>query len=91
MVAVLVIMTAGAVLGFFLRNQPKIVLANDKLIMLAVFGLLFLMGVAIGSNPDIIKRLPVLGIQALIIAVAGIVGSVIAGSAIYYFFFRNKP
>ncbi|WP_462281246.1 LysO family transporter [Salinivirga cyanobacteriivorans] len=90
MVAVLVIMTAGALLGYFLRNKPKIVMINDKLIMLAVFGLLFLMGVAIGSNPTIIQKLPVLGAQAMLIAVVGIAGSVVAGSVVYYFFFRKK-
>lgn len=90
MITVLVIMAAGTIVGYFLRQKHKVIAVNDKLIMVAVFGLLFLMGVAIGGNPVIIKKLPVLGMQALIIAVAGILGSVIVGGIIYYFFFRKK-
>lgn len=87
---VLIIMTAGIVAGYLLRNKQKIVQFNDKLIMWAVFGLLFLMGVAIGCNEQIINRLPELGLKASIIAVLGIAGSVVAGGAVYFFFFKNK-
>lgn len=90
MTKVLIIMMAGAFTGYLLRNSKRIIQINERLIMLAVFGLLFLMGVTIGSNSNIVERLPELGFTALSVAIAGIVGSVALGSLLYYFVFRHK-
>ncbi len=89
MVKVLLIMTGGIVLGYFIRRSRKIIAINDKLVMLAVFGLLFLMGVAIGSNAQIVNRLPELGATALLFALAGTVFSVVFGAIVYFAFFKK--
>lgn len=43
---------------------------------LALFLLLFSMGISIGVNPDIISTLPSLGWKALVLSMGSIVGSV---------------
>ncbi len=89
MINVLLIMTGGILLGYFIRRRKKIVEINDKLIMLAVFGLLFLMGVAIGSNEEIVSRLHELGAKALLFALAGTLFSVVFGAVVYFAFFKK--
>jgi uncharacterized membrane protein YbjE (DUF340 family) len=87
---VLIIMTAGFIVGYFLRKQSELVKINDRLVMLAVFALLFLMGVAIGGSPQMISQLHFLGVKALIIAVTGIIFSVLIAIFVYHYFFKNK-
>jgi uncharacterized membrane protein YbjE (DUF340 family) len=83
-------MSAGFVVGYFFRNQSKLVKINDRLVMLAVFALLFLMGIAIGGSPQMISQLHFLGVKALVIAVAGILFSVLIAIIVYHYFFKNK-
>ena len=87
---VLIIMTAGFLVGYFIRKMPKITRLNDKLVMAAVFALLFLMGVAIGGDPEMIYQLHFLGIKALFIAVTGIIFSVLISIFVYHRFFKNN-
>ncbi|PLX22389.1 MAG: hypothetical protein C0599_06400 [Salinivirgaceae bacterium] len=87
---VLIIMGAGFLVGYFLRNQTKVIKINDRLVMIAVFALLFLMGVAIGGSPQMISQLHYLGVKALAIAIAGIIFSVAIAVLVYHYFFKNK-
>lgn len=69
-------MVIGAVLGFFLRKKEfKDVL---KIINLLIWLLLFILGLEVGSNPQIISGLAKIGVEALLITVAGVFGSAIA-------------
>lgn len=43
----------------------------------ALFLLLFSMGIAMGSNPEIIANLPKLGGKALVLSISAIIGSVL--------------
>jgi uncharacterized membrane protein YbjE (DUF340 family) len=87
---VLIIMGAGFLAGYFLRNQSKLIKTNDRLVLIAVFALLFLMGVAIGGSPEMISQLHLLGVKALLISIAGIVFSVLIAIFVYRYFFKNK-
>lgn len=90
MLTVVVIMSAGILIGYLIRNSNRIVVANDKLIMWAIYLLLFLLGVAIGVNEIILKNLPLLGVKALIISFGGIVGSVLLAWVGYRVWFKPK-
>ncbi len=90
MLTVVLIMTAGIVTGYFIRNFKNIVKIADKLTVWAIYLLLFLLGVAIGANELIMKNLPTLGLKALYISVGGVLGSVFTAWVIYHFFFKVK-
>ena len=57
MVTVISIMTLGIVIGVLLRKQQKVLKILDMLIILAIFLLLFFLGVAVGVNDAIINNL----------------------------------
>ncbi len=70
MLTVISIMTAGILAGFFLRNREKWKWYNAKLTMVAIYALLFVLGISIGTNQEIIQNLPKLGWVALLITLA---------------------
>ncbi len=76
-------------LGFLLRAKQRIVSSNEKLITYAIYLLLFLMGVSIGSNEQIMNSLSTLGIVALIVSMGAIIGSILTGFLVFKLFFKN--
>lgn len=89
MLAVAIIMGAGMLLGFLLKARKKTVVVNDRLIGYAIYLLLFLLGVSIGSNQEIMSALSTLGLVALVVAVGAVSGSVVMGWLTYTLFFKK--
>jgi uncharacterized membrane protein YbjE (DUF340 family) len=58
--------------------------------MWAIYLLLFLLGVAIGTNEVIVKNLPALGFKALLISLGGVLGSVLVAWLAYRLWFAPK-
>lgn len=81
MFIVIAMMFSGIAVGYLIRSR-KINWIN-RIIMLFIWILLFVLGVEIGSNPDIIAALPTLGIEALFIATMGILGSAISAMLLW--------
>lgn len=74
MISILTILFIGIAIGFLFRRQPLFRHA-DRAITLTVYLLLFIFGVTIGSNRTLIERFSEYGIQALLLALAGVAGS----------------
>lgn len=69
-------MVLGCIFGFLLRKKE---LKNiGKIISILIWLLLFLLGLEVGANPQIISGLTNLGFEALIITCAAVLGSAIA-------------
>jgi len=90
MITVVAIMTAGIVLGYFLKNRTELIKINDKLVTWAIYLLLFILGVGIGANEVIMKSLPTLGLKALAITLGGVIGSIFLAWVTYIKFFKRK-
>ena len=73
MFTIILIMAAGIGIGWLLRNRKLKYLG--KLTNALIWVLLFLLGVEVGSDERIIKGLATLGLEAVVISVAGIAGS----------------
>ncbi|KAF0198057.1 MAG: Uncharacterized protein FD169_120 [Bacillota bacterium] len=72
---ILIALGMGALIGRFLRG--KLVLKHvNKATVTGVAGLLFVMGAQIGSDPDVLSNLPLLGYRATVFAVLSITGAV---------------
>ena len=69
------IMLTGMLLGFLLRNKRLSWI--HKIITLLIWVLLFLLGIDVGGNEAIIKGLHTLGLEALIITLAAVIGSIL--------------
>ena len=82
MLKIVAIMFSGIGLGLLLRKQRLSWLA--ALITVLVWLLLFFLGVAVGQNQRIIMGLKDLGLEALLLAFAGIAGSVILAWGLWH-------
>lgn len=90
MFGVLSLMTLGIIIGYFISNNKKIILLADKLTGYTIFLLLFLLGIGVGLNQKVIDNLPTLGIQALLLSLGAIFGSLICAYITYKLFFKSK-
>ncbi len=90
MITVLLTMLSGILLGFVLNKKPKILQVNDKLITWAIYILLFLLGISVGLNKTIVENLDKIGVQAIIITMGAISGSVLMLWALYRFAFKTN-
>lgn len=81
-------MLAGLLAGYLLRNQ-SFVRHTGKLISVTIFLLLFLLGIAVGTNRQIVDNLSVLGVQALALSAAAVLGSVICAWVVYRFLMKG--
>ncbi len=90
MVTVLVIMVVGIVVGFSISNRKKLIKINDKLTSFAIYLLLFLLGISVGLNDKIINNIHTIGLQAIIITIGALLGSLMCAYITYKLFFCVK-
>ncbi|MCD8043460.1 MAG: LysO family transporter [Tannerellaceae bacterium] len=88
MFIVIGIMFLGIALGYLLR-KVKGIENLSKSISFTILLLLFLLGVSVGGNPEIVSNLSTLGWQAFLLAFAGTLGSVVAAGLVYRFLFKK--
>ena len=88
---VLMVMISGIITGVFLHSKPRLIRMNDRLITIAIYVLLFLLGISVGLNKTVVNNIEILGFQALIITLGAVTGSVLVAWLIYKFFFQNQP
>lgn len=89
MLLVVSIMFVGILAGWTMRKFVRLPFL-DKSIFGTILLLLFLMGISVGGNPEIIDNLPRVGGQALLLAVLGTSGSVSAAWVVYRLAFSEK-
>ena len=75
MLIIVSIMLCGIGLGYLLRGRST---AISKLVTVLIWALLFLLGIEVGSNPNIVRGLQTLGAEALVLTLGGSIGSVLA-------------
>ena len=89
MFSILIFMLTGIALGYRFRH---VVLFHktEKTISITILFLLFFFGLNIGSNQSLIHNFSSFGLQALLLAVAGLAGSLIMSWITYRLFFRKE-
>lgn len=76
MAYILLALLVGMAFGKVISKYGQAKLAG-RFTLLGVMTLLFVMGAQIGSNPDVLLNLPRIGGQAVLLAVACVLGSII--------------
>lgn len=76
------IMLTGMLTGYLLRN--KRLTGIHKVITLLIWALLFLLGIDVGGNRAIINSLHTLGVEALVITLAAVIGSTLSAWGLWY-------
>lgn len=90
MLPVLLVMTFGIVLGYVFRHQSKIIQFSEKATSLVIYLLLFLLGVGVGLNKIIVSNMGSIGVQAIVITLGAMFGSIILAYFTYKLFFIPK-
>lgn len=89
MFTIIGLMLTGMLFGFLLRKQKLSWI--HKVITVLIWLLLFLLGIDVGGNQEIINGLHTIGMEAIIITLAAMLGSVTAAWGLWYVLYkRNK-
>jgi uncharacterized membrane protein YbjE (DUF340 family) len=90
MIVILIVLSAGILTGLLLIKRPKIHRINNHLLNWAIYLLLFLLGLSVGTNKEVIQNLGKIGYEALVIALASIFGSVILSGLLFKLLFNKN-
>lgn len=82
MFSIILTMLAGVIIGHFLRHRDCSARV-ERTISLTILVLLFVLGLSVGSNRQIIANLVHLGWQAVVLATLSLIGSVLAAFLVY--------
>lgn len=88
MFTVIGFMLGGLLFGYLLRNQA-VVSYVGRLISVAIFILLFLLGVSVGANKEVVGSFTTIGLDAFLLAVGGVLGSVCAAWLVARYVFKE--
>lgn len=88
MFTVIGLMFSGILLGYLLRSKRMTQL--NKVITCLIWALLFLLGVEVGGNRRIIEGLATLGMEAIVITLASVLGSCVAAWALWVVLYKRK-
>ncbi len=88
MLSIVGVMMGGMVMGYFFRG--KRLACISRLIMIVIFILLFLLGINVGENKQIMGNLGVIGGEAVVITFGAVAGSVVCAWVIYKFYFSGR-
>lgn len=81
-------MLGGMAIGFLFRKWKFSWIS--KIITLFIWGLLFLLGLEVGGNSQIMEGLATLGAEAFIITLACVLGSCIFAWGLWYLLYKRK-
>ncbi len=88
MLKIVMIMLGGIGTGYLLRNRKMSFIG--RLITALIWVLLFLLGIEVGANPHIVKGLQTLGLEAIVLTIAGSLGSAIFAWALWRYVCRKE-
>lgn len=89
MLHIILIILSGVLVGYFVREVPQVKHVG-LVISIIIMLLLFFLGVSVGANRQVVDNFAQIGIDAFLITLGGIVGSILCAWWIYYRFFRQK-
>ncbi|MFN8208344.1 MAG: LysO family transporter [Bacteroidales bacterium] len=90
MYEIIILLAVGIVIGWLIRKKQKLVSITDRSLGWSVYLLLFLLGIGIGTNEEIIREFSKLGLQAAGISLLAIAGSIGGAVVCYRLFFEKK-
>ena len=82
------LMLTGVGIGF-LACKKKLSFIH-RIITVLIWGLLFLLGTEVGHNEAIIQGLHTIGLEALLITLAGVFGSILASWGLWLYIRKHK-
>ena len=90
MITVLLIMSAGIFIGWIFHSKIKFLRTTEFLTNWAIYLLLFMLGLSVGTNDTILKNFGEIGLQAITLTLFAVLGSVLTAWLTYNLFFKKK-
>lgn len=87
---ILLVLSAGIITGLLIIRKPFLHKVNNELMNWAIYLLLFMLGISVGTNREVIENISKIGFEAIIIAIASIAGSVLLSALLFKVLFRQK-
>lgn len=79
----------GVVVGYVLRHVRALQKVHSTITLTICF-MLFVLGLSVGENSDIIHHLWSYGWQAALIAIVSMMGSVLAAWGLYHYIYKGE-
>lgn len=89
MLTIFAVIAGGIILGRLLSNRNFNFL--PRLITCIIWSLLFLLGLEVGSNPEVIRGMGTLGLTAFLIFLFSVAGSMVASWLLWCLIRRTSP
>lgn len=89
MITVLILMTVGIAIGWVLHKKERVLKASSILTNWSIYILLFLLGLSVGTNDQILKNFDKIGLQAIVITIFAVMGSILVSWLTYILFFKK--
>lgn len=86
---IFIFLLLGGIIGFVFRYHASFLEFASKASNITIFIMIFLMGLSIGLNKNIVLSLSSLGWQALVLSIGSILGSILLSSLVYIFVFKK--
>lgn len=80
----------GIVIGAYKKTSKKLIKINDIMTLICIFALLFVMGISIGTNKEVINNIGKVGLIALVYSILTILGSIIVVYLVSNILLRGK-
>ncbi len=84
------LIVSGIPVGYALRKKPLAISFTNRALSIVIYTLLFLIGLSLGGNDDLISRLTELGVQGVLIGIMCSAGSIFVTWCIYNVIFKAK-
>ena len=89
MVYLFLLLIVGFIIGWTLRKKIFCIKIFKEILIYTIYILLFTIGMSVGKNSNIIKNIYVLGFDALIISIFGVLGSISIAFLVYKFILKK--
>ena len=86
---VILLFVVGIVVGRLFRDKQTTRRNIDRLVSMAIYVLLFLLGISVGINEKIINDFSRIGYNAIVLTIGAILGSLILAKVVYSIFFKQ--
>jgi len=87
-IAIILFMSTGIFIGYRLRNKETGVVSH--IVTGFIWLLLFLLGLEVGGNEKLIKGIYNFGLEAFLLMISGVIGSILASWTLWIYISRNN-
>jgi len=89
MLAMMLILISGVLVGFLWREKHRFLVGADRMMICSVFFLVFFLGMSVGNNHQVVNDFLVFGMRSLILCSGAIAGSVALSFFLYQAVFKR--